>query len=74
MSSLKKQWLTYAISGLICFGFGLSLTGEAIIYKLNHPEGWGWVAYGTVALIVTNSGLCLFGQGVINRVKMLKEI
>ncbi len=70
MSNLRNKWLIYAITGLVVFGFGISLTGEAIIMKMLQPESLGWVAYGTLALIVVNSGLCLFGQGVIYRVKM----
>ncbi|MEM8895452.1 MAG: hypothetical protein AAGC88_12795 [Bacteroidota bacterium] len=70
MNTLRKKWLTYAISGLVVFGFGISLTGEAIIMKMTQSEHLGWVAYGTLALVVVNSGLCLFGQAVIYKVKL----
>jgi hypothetical protein len=39
--------------------------------KYNHSDNW--VLWGTVALIVTNSGLCLFGQAVIEKVKILSK-
>ena len=71
MNALKRKWLIYAISGLVVFGFGLCLLGEANISKLNDPSSNVWVIYGTVALVVTNSGLCLFGQAVILRIKMI---
>ena len=63
----KRKWLTYAIGGLLLFGFGLSLLGEAIILKANNENYWGLM--GTLALTVTNTGLCLFGQAVIEKVK-----
>ena len=47
---------------------GLSFLGEAIILKYNQNENW--FAWGTLALIVTNTGLCLFGKAVIERVKL----
>ena len=63
----KTKWLLYAVSGLLLFGFGLSLLGEAIILKYNHASQW--IAAGTIALIVINTGLCLFGQAIIVKVK-----
>jgi len=59
----KTKWLLFAISGLLLFGFGLSLLGESIIMKYTHAPQW--ILWGTIALVVTNSGLCLFGQAVI---------
>ncbi len=63
----KQKWLLYAVGGLLFFGFGLSLLGEAIILKYNQSTNW--VLAGTIALVVTNSGLCLFGQAIIIKVK-----
>ena len=63
----KIKWLIYAVSGLLLFGFGLSLLGEAIILK--YTASTYWVPAGTLALVVTNSGLCLFGQAIIIKVK-----
>ena len=65
--SAKQKWLLYAVSGLVLFGFGLSLLGEAILLKYNHSDYW--IAGGTLALVVTNTGLCLFGQAIIIKVK-----
>lgn len=63
----RKKWLAYAIGGLLLFGFGLSLLGEAIILKMNNE--YYWVLIGTLALTLTNTGLCFFGQAVIEKVK-----
>ena len=68
----KTKWLLYAVGGLVVFGFGLSLLGEAIIAKYTNNDYW--VAWGISALVVTNSGLCLFGQAVVERVKREREI
>ncbi|MEQ9297598.1 MAG: hypothetical protein RIF33_03495 [Cyclobacteriaceae bacterium] len=57
---------------MILFGFGLSLTGEAIIAKMSEPTDLWWIGCGTLALIVTNCGLCVFGQGVVYRTRMFK--
>jgi len=63
---LLKQFL-----GLVLFGFGLSLLGEAILLKYNQSDYW--IAGGTLALMVTNSGLCLFGQAIIVKIKEVKD-
>lgn len=69
--SAKQKWLLYAVSGLILFGFGLSLLGEAILLKYSQSDHW--IVGGTIALVVTNSGLCLFGQAIIIKVKEVKD-
>ena len=64
---MKIKWLAFSISGLVLFGFGLSLLGEAIILKYeNNPFFW----FGTLALVVVNSGLCLFGNAIRYRLQM----
>ncbi|NEQ51062.1 MAG: hypothetical protein F6K11_13160 [Leptolyngbya sp. SIO3F4] len=63
----RKRWLLFAISGLLCTGFGLSLLGEAILVRWEQGP-WFW--WGTAALVVFNTGLSLFGQAVIIRVRM----
>lgn len=70
MSTLKYKWLFYAISGLLLIGFGLSLFGEAAYLKHTTDQTWEWISLGTLSLIVFNSGICLFGQAIIYRVKM----
>jgi hypothetical protein len=49
---MKSKSFTYAVVGLLLFGMGLSFLGEAIICKFTEDKYW--VAYGTLALVVTN--------------------
>lgn len=65
---MKNKWLFYSISGLLLFGMGLSIVGEAMLLKYGKSDDW--FLWGTLALIITNSGLCLFGQAVIEKVKL----
>ena len=64
---MKIKWLAFSISGLVLFGFGLSLLGEAIILKYENKQFF-W--FGTLALVVVNSGLCLFGNAIRYRLQM----
>ena len=68
----KKQWKLQAVSGLVLVGFGATLIAEAAIIKAGDAETWKWVVAGTVALCVFNSGLCLFGNGILHRVRYEK--
>ena len=68
---MKNKWMMYSISGLLLFGMGLSILGEAIIIKYTQSDHW--ILVGTLALVVTNSGLCLFGQAVIEKVKIISK-
>jgi len=68
--ALKRNWLVYAIAGLLLIGFGLSLAGEAIIAKSRQES---WFLLGTIALIVFNSGISIFGQAIIYRWKYLES-
>jgi hypothetical protein len=59
------KWLIMAPLGLLLLGSGLSMVGEAIIRK---RDGKPWFAFGTVALIVFNAGVSIFGDAVKHRV------
>ena len=48
-------------------GFGLSLFGEAVIIK--YKNNGNWFLWGTISLIIINSGLCIIGQAIIEKVK-----
>lgn len=65
---LRRTWITKSIIGLLMFGFGLCLLGEAIIAKAEREP---WFGLGTIALVVTNAGLSIFASSVIDRIKML---
>ena len=56
-----RRWLLLAPTGLALIGFGLSLLGEATLAKF---AGQSWFWPGTLALIVTNSGVVLFGESI----------
>ena len=70
---MKIKWLIYSISGLLLIGFGLSLLGEAIIYKITKNNNWFYI--GTIALIVFNSGICLVAEAtlVLNQIRNKKN-
>ena len=70
----KKQWKLQAVSGLVLVGFGSSLIAEAAILKAGDAPTWNWIVAGTIALCVFNSGLCLFGNGILHRVRYEKLV
>lgn len=61
-----KNWLWQAPVGFVLIGAGLSMAIDAGINKANQ-QAWFW--YGTFALIIFNSGICVFGDAVVKRVK-----
>ena len=65
---MKKKWWIYSVTGLLLLGFGLSLLGEAIIYKINND--FNWFYWGTTALVVFNSGIALVGEAIALKGKM----
>ena len=71
---MKKRyltpWLSYAISGLVVTGLGLSLLGEAVTAK-QRKRPWFWL--GTASLVVFNTGLSLVGTSVVYRVRGLLD-
>ena len=63
----KKSAFLFSVFGLLLIGFGLSLLGESILYKLQ--ENFYWVPLGTLALTVTNTGICFIGRAVLLKAK-----
>lgn len=72
-SDLKLKWLTYAVTGFLMMGLGLSLFGDAIVLKMNTNEFYNWFAYGTLALVIFFAGLSIFGQAVVFKTLMDKK-
>lgn len=64
-----RRWLYRAPIGLATVGFGACLIAEAAMQKYAGADGWIWVSYGTVALVVFNTGLSFFGDAVLNRTR-----
>ena len=65
---MRCKWLLYSVGGLSTIGFGLSLLGEAILNKMQQDQ-W-WILLGTIALVVTNSGICLVAEATLLKMKM----
>lgn len=65
--NLKLRWLIHSVIGLTLIGFGLSLVGEAIIYKIQQKP---WFLLGTIALIVFNSGICFVATAISLKEKL----
>jgi hypothetical protein len=61
-----RRWFIQAVVGLVTIGAGLSLSIDAGSQKaLGQP--WFW--YGTTALVVFNSGICLVADAVLHRIR-----
>jgi hypothetical protein len=70
----KEKWLTFAPAGLMVIGLGTCLVQWASDKKRRNESTSEWVAAGTVALVVFNAGISLFGRGVAEGVMYeLKE-
>lgn len=63
-----RRWRRLAPAGLGAVGFGASLLGYAIEKKVEGAAPSVWFAWGTVSLVVLNSGLAMFGEAVKHRV------
>ena len=63
-----KRWRVLAPLGLGTVGFGASLLGYAVELRTKRAGFTTWFAWGTVSLVVLNSGLALFGEAVKHRV------
>lgn len=68
-----KKWLIQAPIGLVIIGFGACLIAEAAMVKYSGADTWDWVSYGTLALIVFNSGISIFGGAIIHRIRHERE-
>lgn len=70
-----RRWIIQAPVGLVLIGMGLCFVVEAGLFKFRGAPTWQWVAAGTLALVVVNAGISLFGDAVLQRVRYerLKE-
>ena len=66
----RVKWLVFSPLGLALIGFGLTLVTDAARAK-SAGEPWFW--YGTLALVVFNTGVVFFGEGVKNAVLVSLE-
>ena len=66
-------WLIESVAGLILIGCGLSIFGQAVIYKSRGAKLKTWFLWGTLSLVVINAGICIFGDAVANRLRYENE-
>lgn len=64
----KAKWLLFSPLGLATIGAGASMVHWAGSLKDQQVPTREWVAAGTVALVVLNAGVSLFGRGVVEKV------
>lgn len=68
---LRTKWLLCASAGLLLFGFGISVVGNASTLKADPTVTFArWFIWGLYGLILTNLGLVCFGQAIRFRVLM----
>lgn len=60
--------------GLSLIGLGACLIAESAMLKYSGSETWKWVLSGTSSLIIFNSGICVFGDAIIARIRYLNSI
>lgn len=68
LKRMKRKWFVYSVAGMILLGLGLSLLGEAIIYK--SKDDFNWFFWGTAALATFNAGIGLIGEAIVLKVKL----
>jgi hypothetical protein len=68
-----RNWLIQAPVGLVLVGFGACLVAESAMLKYSGATTWQWVVGGTVALCVFNSGLCVFGNSILEKIRFERE-
>lgn len=68
---LRTKWMLCATGGLLLFGFGISVVGNASNLKSDPTVSFArWFIWGLYGLILTNLGLICFGQAIRFRVLM----
>lgn len=74
MKKHYRNWLIQAPAGLVLIGFGACLIAESAMFKFSGAQTWQWVAAGTVSLCVFNSGLSIFGNAILERVRYERSV
>jgi hypothetical protein len=62
----RARWLAKSVGGLLLTGAGLCLSIDA---GLGRANGQPWFIYGTAALVVFQSGLCLMIDSLRHRIR-----
>jgi hypothetical protein len=66
----SRRWFLQSVMGLLLTGAGLSACIDAGLVKL---QGGHWFWYGTVSLLIFQSGLCLLIDSLRYKSKNKKE-
>jgi hypothetical protein len=71
MNRHQRAHLFFAPLGLSLIGAGLCLAIDTGINKSTGTASLfdNWIVGGALALIMFNSGLCLFGRAIIEKIK-----
>lgn len=67
MNEHYQKWDELAPRGLVLIGLGISLVGQGIIAKANRKGFFAWFFWGTLGLIVLNTGISIFGEATKER-------
>ena len=62
-----RRWRIQAPLGLVIIGAGACLILDAAFTKYNGASALEWISYGTIALVVFNAGISIFGGAVVHR-------
>ena len=62
-----QTWRAFAPLGLGVIGLGATLLGHSIGLNSGGAPFWTWFLWGTLSLVVLNSGVALFGEAVKHR-------
>lgn len=62
-----RMWLILAPLGLSLLGMGLCLMIDIAIHRAEGMPFWNWFGWGTLGLIVVNTGVSLVGDAVKHR-------
>ncbi|MCU0433964.1 MAG: hypothetical protein MUC87_10960 [Bacteroidia bacterium] len=65
-----KKHLFLAPAGLVLIGAGLSMAIDAGFVR---AAGGSWLLYGTLALVVLNSGISIFGRAVVEQIRQERK-
>ena len=64
----RHLWKIFAPLGLALIGFGVSVTAHAVELRVANAALGTWFWWGTVGLVILNSGLAFFGEAVKRQV------
>ncbi|HRL10550.1 MAG TPA: hypothetical protein PKX07_01635 [Aggregatilineales bacterium] len=67
MNEHYEKWDRLAVPGLIVMALGLAVTGQAIVMKARRQGFLKWFTFGTLGLVLFNSGASMFGEAIKSR-------